>query len=155
MAPAELQFEVLTSRISQWLGSSCQVIGVGIDLVDVLAMTHLIESGGQMFIDDAWTPLEQQQTLGDCRRLAGRWAIKEAVMKALGHGLGEISPLDIQTQSAKSGALELELDRSAALAADSMGVSAWHISVAYDSSWAIGAAVAVRSGRKRRRKNER
>jgi holo-[acyl-carrier protein] synthase len=154
MVPAERQFEVLASRVSDWLGSSCQVIGVGIDLVDVLAMTHLIENGGQMFVDDAWTPLEQQQALGDCRRLAGRWAIKEAVMKALGHGLGEISPLDIQTHSTKSGALVLELDASAALAADSIGASAWHISVAYDGSWAIGAAVAVRSGRKRRRKNE-
>ena len=153
--PTDRPPEILASRLSQWLSSSGRVVAVGIDLVDVAGLTNLIESGGQMFVDDAWTPAEQQQTAKDPRRLAGRWAIKEAVMKAIRHGLGEVSPLDVQIHSTESGALELKLVGSAAAIADSMGVSGWHISVAYDGAWSIGVAVAVNSARTQRRKHER
>jgi holo-[acyl-carrier protein] synthase len=141
--PRDEGLEMLASRAAAWLHGIPTIVGVGVDLVHVATVSELLESGGRPFLNDTWTRQEQNQTAGDSRRLAGRWAVKEAVMKALNHGLGEISPLEIQIYTARSGAMNLRLNGAAASIASRAGVSGWHVSVAYDDSWAIGVAVAI------------
>lgn len=130
------------------LGSTYQVVGVGIDLTDSQELGGLILNGGSSFLDDAWTRAEQTDVGLDHRRLAGRWAVKEAVMKALGAGLGELAPLDIEVRTRKSGALYVVLHRSAKRAARSRGIAKWHASLSYDGNWALGLAVGVYDGSK-------
>lgn len=122
------------------------VIGVGVDLVDVAALRQLLNTGGDSFASAAWTAAEREDAQGDPERLAARWAGKEAAMKALGSGLGEVSPLDIEVVTDEaSGAPHLCLHDSAAKRAAAAGVSGWHVSVAHEGAWAVGFVVAVGS----------
>ncbi len=133
----------LLSETTIALGSALGVVSVGIDLTDSQEVEGLILNGGALFVDDTWTPAEQTDVGLDHRRLAGRWAVKEAVMKALGVGLGEIAPLDVEVRTRKSGALFVVLHRGARRAARSRGIASWHASLSYGGNWALGLAVGL------------
>jgi holo-[acyl-carrier protein] synthase len=118
--------------------------GVGIDLVDLVMMRDLLASGGQAFLDLAWTPAEQAETDGVAERLGARWAAKEAVMKALQAGLGEVDPLDIQVLSSPGGAPYVDLSNSASAAAEAVHAIQVHVSMSHENDWAAAVAIAVR-----------
>lgn len=128
------------------VSSASAVVGIGLDLTDIHEVRGLISEGGHSFLNDTWTPAEQNDVGLDHRRLAGRWAVKEAVMKALGVGLGEVAPLDIEVRTQESGALSVVLHRSARRAARSRGITTWHASLSYGGQWALGVAVGVLDG---------
>jgi holo-[acyl-carrier protein] synthase len=56
---------------------------------------------GEPFLEIAWTPTERRYCAGRIDRLAAHWAAKEATMKAIGAGIGEIGPLEIEVVSAE------------------------------------------------------
>jgi holo-[acyl-carrier protein] synthase len=61
--------------------------GVGIDIVEVKRVERAVEVHGQRFLDRLFTPKELDYARGKKRAaetLAGRFAAKEAFMKALG-----------------------------------------------------------------------
>lgn len=121
------------------------VSGIGIDLVDIELMRSLLDAGGQSFVDAYWTVPEQNATERRVERLAGRWAAKEAVMKSLGSGVGEIDPIDIEITARASGAPEVVLRGRAAEAAEELDVRTCHVSITHESSWAAAIALAVRA----------
>lgn len=125
------------------LSASLEVAGVGVDLVDVAILEDLLTSGQDVMLDTAWTGIEQQDADGVPERLAARWAAKEAVMKALGRGLGDVDPLDIEVVRGNGGAPEVRLRGSAAEVADQSGVVSVHVSMSHEQGWAVGFAVAV------------
>ena len=55
-------------------------MSVGVDLVDVPGFTQQLEDTASGFVDATFTPREQRA--GDPRRLAARFAAKEAFIKA-------------------------------------------------------------------------
>ncbi|MCE2726331.1 MAG: holo-ACP synthase [Planctomycetaceae bacterium] len=66
-----------------------KVLGVGTDITECLRIAQMIERHGELFVGRVYTPLEIEY----CRsrrmatqHFAGRWAAKEAVLKALGTG---------------------------------------------------------------------
>ncbi|HEY4330986.1 MAG TPA: holo-ACP synthase, partial [Ilumatobacteraceae bacterium] len=63
--------------------------------------------------------------------LAARFAAREAVMKALGVGLGAFGFHDVWVTRADSGAPSLEFAGAAAQLAARRGVSAWHLSITH------------------------
>jgi holo-[acyl-carrier protein] synthase len=65
------------------------ILGIGTDIVECLRIAHMIERHGEMFLGRVFT----QQEIEYCsarkqatQHYAGRWAAKEAIMKALGTG---------------------------------------------------------------------
>ena len=124
-------------------GPLTDVVGVGTDLVDVDNMRDLLASGGNAFLDSVWTKTEQRDSEGSPERLAGRWAAKEAVMKAIGHGLGDVDPLDVETVRLDRGALEVRLHESAATAARLARIHRVLVSISHESKWAISFAIAI------------
>lgn len=56
---------------------------VGIDTAEVRDIEESIARFGQRFVERVFTPSEIAECGGDPRRLAARWAAKEAVVKAL------------------------------------------------------------------------
>lgn len=62
------------------------VVGVGLDLVDVEALAAQLDDAASGFADAVFTPLERREAAAgptpEVRRLAARWAAKEAFVKA-------------------------------------------------------------------------
>ena len=72
--------------------------------------------------------------------LAGRWAAKEAVMKAPGAGVGEIALTDIETLPDASGRPVVTLHGAAADRARKAGLNHWQVSISHDGDYAIAVA---------------
>ena len=63
------------------------VIGIGTDIVETLRIAQMIERHGELFINRVYTPHEIHYCSArkaSTQHYAGRWAAKEAVLKALG-----------------------------------------------------------------------
>ena len=83
------------------------VVGVGIDQIEVSRIRESIERHGASFLDKVFTQNEQKFCLerrdpAPC--LAARFAAKEAVSKAVGTGIGkEFGWLDLEVEKTTSG----------------------------------------------------
>ena len=75
--------------------------------------------------------------------LAVRFAVKEAVAKALGTGIGEMTWVEIEVVSDELGRPELVLHGAAKRLADELGLLEWSISLSHTETHAIGFAVAI------------
>ncbi len=122
-----------------------QVIGVGVDLVDVdrfrvsLARTpsmipRLFTEGERAYAETANDP-----TL----RYAARFAAKEAVMKALGVGLGAFGFHDVEVLRAESGEPRLGVYGPAEQLAVERAVTAWQISLTHTAVSAGAFVIAI------------
>lgn len=118
-------------------------VGVGVDMVSVHELADMIEASGSSFIDACWTPVEQTYCAGSVRRLAARWAAKEATMKALGHGIGEVDPLDIEVVSIEGEMPTLRLYGSASAHAHNLHISHFALSLTYEGDFALAFVVAL------------
>lgn len=139
---------VLASAWNASLGaisSDAATAGAGIDLVNMASFAILHETGGRAFLENGWTDAEQRDAQGSLERLAARWAAKEAVMKSLQRGLGDLDPLDIEILTESGGAPRVVLHRSALAAASALGIARWHVSLCHEEGWAAALAVAERS----------
>ena len=134
--------KALESAWQASVGPAGHAAGLGIDLVEVEPLRELIFAGGRAFLNTAWTIREQHDANAQPEGLAGKWAGKEAVMKALQHGIGEIDPRDVEILTTSLGAPRVELHGSALAIAKDRHVAGWHISVTHESGWAAAIAVA-------------
>jgi len=121
------------------------VLGVGTDLVEVdrfrLAMKRRKKLGQRLFSDDERAYAERHRD--PAPRLAARFAAKEAVMKALGVGLGAFKLRDVEVARRRSGAPQIVLRGKAAALAETQGVTDWHLSLTHTDSMAMAVAVAL------------
>src|SRR4051812_49304061 len=65
------------------------IFGIGTDIIECLRIAQMIERHGELFIGRVFTPDEIhycQSRKQATQHFAGRWAAKEAVLKALGTG---------------------------------------------------------------------
>ena len=63
-----------------------QVLGIGTDIIECLRIAQMIERHGELFINRVYTPQEIQYCQSRkmaTQHFAGRWAAKEAILKAL------------------------------------------------------------------------
>ena len=90
------------------------IIGHGIDIVETHRIRHLLEEHGKCFLDRCYTPAEQEycarSRIRQVERLSGRFAAKEAVLKALGTGWrGGVAWTDMEILPEPSGQPRLTL----------------------------------------------
>jgi phosphopantetheine--protein transferase-like protein len=67
------------------------IVGIGVDLIEIERVKQAHLKFGQRFIDRLFTPAEAKYCLRKADpypSLAGRFAAKEAVIKAFSHGFG-------------------------------------------------------------------
>ena len=123
------------------------MLGIGTDLVEidrfreVLARTpgmkrRLFTEGEQAYADQALDPTP---------RLAVRFAAKEAVLKALGLGLGGMRMSEIEVIRHADGRPELALHGNAAEIAADHGASRWLITLTHTETIAQATVVALAS----------
>lgn len=119
----------------------------GIEIVETTRIQELIEQSGKQFEMECFTVIERNTpSLGSKRieYLAGRFAAKEAVLKALGiENNPNISKLNIEIQRLKSGAPSVVLHGKCQEIAAKLGMTQWLLSISHTSSYAAASAVAL------------
>lgn len=133
--------QALQSAWNECVEFADQAAGAGIDLVEVEPLRQLMEAGGKGFVDAAWTAREQREANHQPEGLAGKWAAKEAVMKVLKHGIGELDPRDVEIVTDHSGAPRVELHRGARTMAKQRKLINWHLSLTHEGGWAAAIAI--------------
>ncbi|MCT1548980.1 holo-ACP synthase [Brevibacterium casei] len=125
---------------------NASLLRVGVDMVNIRELANMLETSETTFLDSCWTEAEQTYCAGSVPRLAARWAAKEAAMKALGHGLGEVDPLDIEVQAVEGEAPTLHLRASAAAYAAEAEINSLALSLTHETDFALAFVVALGAG---------
>src|SRR5687768_9556084 len=119
-------------------------IGVGVDAVDVerfrisLGRTPTLRT--RLFTQEE---LDYVAPMVDpVPSLAVRFAAREAVMKALGVGLGAFGFHDVWVRRASTGVPSLEVHGPAAALAAAAGVTRWHVSLTHTDLVAVAYVLA-------------
>lgn len=125
-----------------------ELLGLGFDLVD-LERFRLVLGRRPALAERLFT--EAERSYADSLRdpvpaLAGRFAAKEATMKALGVGLGAFGWHDVEVRRLASSQPVLGVAGGAAVLAGQRGVGAWSLSITH-SDLVAGAVVVALSGR--------
>ncbi|MEM1426126.1 MAG: holo-ACP synthase [Cyanobacteria bacterium P01_H01_bin.130] len=139
---------------------------LGTDLVKISRIQDSLERFGQRFADRVYTHTEQQDCwrrsppptldpkswdpqlipLETLKRFAGRWAAKEAIVKALGTGWTGVGYTDVAVCRLPSGEPRPELggralERLRVLDPEGQGV--WRLSMTHDGDYAMATAIAL------------
>jgi holo-[acyl-carrier protein] synthase len=121
------------------------VIGIGTDLVD-LDRFRVVLARTPGLVDRLFTAAEQayaQERTDPTERLGGRFAAKEAALKAMGVGLGAARFRDIEVVRAESGAPSLAVHGTAAARAAGLGVGGWLVTISHTDHVAQAVVVAL------------
>jgi holo-[acyl-carrier protein] synthase len=120
-------------------------VGVGIDAVDIARFRRSLERTPTMR-DRVFTGAELSSLAGAADpvpSLAARFAVREAVMKAMGVGLGAFDFHDVSVARLESGAPRLLVEGRARALADSLGINDWRVSITHTDSVAMAVVVAL------------
>jgi holo-[acyl-carrier protein] synthase len=121
------------------------LVGIGIDSVDIARFASVLARRRTM-ADRLFTDAERAYatTLADpLPSLAARFAVKEAVMKALGVGIGAIDWSDVSVLRKDSGAPSLAVSGRAAALARERGVGSWMVSITHTATVASAVVAAL------------
>lgn len=117
------------------------VLSSGVDIVEVARIARAMERHGERFGARFFTAQELDYCDGRAERLAGRFAVKEAVAKALGTGIGDVSWTEIEVRCDGRGRPELVLHGRARDLSAQRGLAHWSISLSHTKTYAVGFAV--------------
>ncbi|CAB4865612.1 unannotated protein [freshwater metagenome] len=120
------------------------MIGIGVDAVEIERFRRSLQRTPSMrerlFTDEELAYVAPQAD--PVPSLAVRFAAREAVMKALGVGLGAFGFHEVWVTRADSGAPALRVTGRAAELAVAAGVTRWHVSLTHTDVVAIAYVVA-------------
>jgi holo-[acyl-carrier protein] synthase len=119
------------------------ILRSGIDLVEIDRFANLQPHLRERFIERVFTPAEIELCNDRNTSLAGRFAAKEAVAKALGTGIGEVRWQDIEILADEKKSPVLHLHEKAAEIAAALGLTQWSISITHTNTMAAGQAIGV------------
>jgi len=120
------------------------VIGIGIDVVDIERFRRSLERTPSM-TQRLFTATELAYVapkVDPVPSLAARFAAREAVMKALGVGLGAFGFHDVWVERTDRGVPWLVVTAAAADLASAAGVTAWHLSLTHSDTIAAAYVIA-------------
>lgn len=125
------------------------IIGSGVDLAEVDRIQAALENPrtGRRFRARVFTEKEiaycESKRRGKYESYAGRFAAKEAVMKALGRGWGsKVRWLDIEVARARGGKPEIVLHDKTAQLAEQMGIRSWTLSITHTKGHGLACVIA-------------
>ena len=124
------------------------VSGIGIDAVELPRFRRVLERRPKI-VGRVFTAGEQAyaETAADAApHLAARFAAKEAVLKALGVGIGAVGWRDIEVVRTTAGAPSLVVRGRAAALAEQRGIVRWHVSLSHTDTVAVASVVAEAGG---------
>ena len=113
----------------------------GIDLVEIQRFRKLNPSILQHFIQRVLTRAEQAESSGSLIRLAGKFAAKEAAVKAVGCGIGPVCWQEIEILHNSAGQPTLVLYGNAMKFAIEQRITDWSVSISHTADYAVAEAV--------------
>lgn len=116
------------------------VLEPGVDVIEISRVRDALEHHGAGFRRRVFTDLEWQQCGRSYPSLAGRFAAKEAVMKAL--GVGGMKFRDIEIVRTASGKPEVRLTGRMQARAEKLGVARVAVSISHSRDYAVAIALA-------------
>jgi holo-[acyl-carrier protein] synthase len=120
------------------------VIGIGVDIVEVRRVASAL-SGSLNMMQRVFTPAEIDhcsQRKNEYQHFAGRFAAKEAVLKALGTGWqGGIRWTDVDVIAGDAGKPEVRLHGKAKERLDESGARRVLVSITHGKEYAVAVAV--------------
>jgi holo-[acyl-carrier protein] synthase len=117
------------------------IFGIGTDIVEIARIQKFLDAHNSALLERLFTTTEQsrcgsRKDTASC--LAGRFAAKEAFLKALGTGLRDgISWLDMEVSNDELGKPLLNLSGKAAEQFRLIGLSRIHLSISHDGGSAV------------------
>lgn len=116
------------------------ICGVGIDLVETARMSGAYQRHGERLVRRVCVPTESDRVLRAAKplvALSATFAVKEAVMKALGTGMRGVGWKEIRTDNEVEGPVERLLSGRALAVAHRKGVDRYTFSVTVSGDLAI------------------
>ena len=121
------------------------IIGMGIDLVKISRIQEMLKRWGDRFLNRVFTPSEiisAQNKINQQISLSGLFAVKEAVLKALGIGFQMgVSFQEIETSHNALGKPIVLLSGKVQQIAHSQKVSELFVSISHDGDYAIAQVI--------------
>jgi holo-[acyl-carrier protein] synthase len=121
------------------------ILGMGTDIVEISRIRKLLRKNSAEFLSRVYTENELRESgakKNSAEYLAGRWAVKEALSKALGCGIGtDCNWKDICTTNNAKGAPQVRLSGSASKTAKTKGAVKIHVSISHEKHYACSTVI--------------
>ena len=118
------------------------MLSTGVDIIEISRVGRLLELYGDRFLKRIFTPGEIDYCRGRPPNLAGRFAAKEATMKALGTGVRGVNWKDIEVVRHESGAPSIKLHAKGAQRAHRLSIQEISVSISHSRDYAVAFVVA-------------
>lgn len=123
------------------------VLSIGTDIIECDRIARMLERHGDIFVRRVFTPKEIEYCSGRkmaYQHYAGRWAAKEAVLKALGTGWSKgIRWTDVEMLHQVEGQPKILLHEQALQVSQQLGIAQILISISHTRAYAIAFATAL------------
>ena len=117
------------------------MLTTGVDIIEIPRIQQVLDRYGQRFLERVFTPDEIAYCRGRAPNLAGRFAAKEATMKALGTGIRGIPWKDIEVVRGRGQAPRILLHRKAKARAERLGLTDLALSLSHSREFAVASVV--------------
>jgi holo-[acyl-carrier protein] synthase len=121
------------------------IVGLGVDMAEVGRVKAAIERHGELFLRRVFTSREREyceKFKNKFERYAGRFAAKEAAMKALGTGWARgVRWVDVEVVREKGGRPTMALAGEAGKVAERLGVKRIALSITHTESQALAQVI--------------
>ncbi len=121
------------------------IVGLGVDIAEVGRIGAAIERHGETFLRRVYTVAEKEyceRFKNKYERYAGRFAAKEAAMKALGTGWSRgVRWVDVEVVREKGGRPTVKLHGEAGKIADTLGVKNISLSITHTADRALAQVI--------------
>ena len=120
------------------------IVGLGLDIVEIDRVEGLLDRWGDRFLNKVFTDKEIEycgKHGKSATHFAGRFAAKEAAMKALGVGWGSAVWQDVEVLNEASGKPVLFIKGPAAGIARELGADTMHVSISHSERSACAVVI--------------
>ncbi len=116
------------------------IFGIGTDLIEIERIKKACEK--QAFLSRTYTEEECRQAGDNITRLAGNFAVKEAVSKAFGTGFRSFWPGNIEVLRDELGKPYVNLYGGAKTVAEELGIERIHVTISNTKEFAMAYVIA-------------
>jgi holo-[acyl-carrier protein] synthase len=124
-----------------------EILGIGTDVTECLRIARMIERHGDLFINRVYTPNEIrycQNRKQATQHFTGRWAAKEAILKALGTGWRRgIAWCDMEIHNEPGGKPLVAVRGGVQEVVEQLGVAEIQVSISHCRTHATAIAIAL------------